>query len=149
MLLKYIDFIWLGNLLLMWRWVWNAYSIIILPDNCGCGVICHCGMSRGHCCILGTTLSRVFWQLTTPLALKYACISYADQMGFFKVRSSEMSQLALRASFEYLCLWVTTMLWVYGRYIHFIYFSAGTVLTSESVLRLNVKFSRRKMVPAL
>ena len=38
----------------------NAYSIIILADNCGCGVICHCGMSRGHCCILGTTLSYVF-----------------------------------------------------------------------------------------
>ena len=65
------EFIWLGNLLLMRRWVWNAYSIIILADNCGCGVICHCGMSRGHCCILGTTLSRVFWQLTTPLNWSY------------------------------------------------------------------------------
>ena len=65
--LKCIEFIWLGNLLLMRRWVWNAYSIIILADNCGCGVICQCGMSRGHCCILWTTLSRVFWQLTTPL----------------------------------------------------------------------------------
>ena len=31
------------------RWVWNTYNIIILADNCGCGVICHCGMSRGHC----------------------------------------------------------------------------------------------------
>ena len=67
MSLKYIEFIWLGNLLLMRRCVWNAYSIIILADNCRCGVICHCGMSRGHFCILGTTLSRVFWQLTTPL----------------------------------------------------------------------------------
>ena len=32
----------------------------ILADNCGCGVICHCRMSRGHCCILGTPLSSVF-----------------------------------------------------------------------------------------
>ena len=69
MSLKYIEFKWLGNLLLMRRWVWNAYSIIILADNCGCGVICNCEMSKGHCCILGTTLSRVFWQLTTPLKL--------------------------------------------------------------------------------
>ena len=38
----------------------RIYNIIILADNCGCGVICHCGMSRGHYCILGTTLSRVF-----------------------------------------------------------------------------------------
>ena len=53
----------------MRRWVINAYSIIILADNCGCGVICHSGMSRGHCCILGTTLSRIFRQLTTPLTL--------------------------------------------------------------------------------
>ena len=67
MSLKYKEFIWLGSLLLMRRWVWNACSIIFLADNCGCGVICHCGMSRGHCCILGTTLSRLFWQLTTPL----------------------------------------------------------------------------------
>ena len=42
------------ELALMQRWVWNASSIIILADNCGCGMICHCGMSRGHCCILGT-----------------------------------------------------------------------------------------------
>ena len=47
----------------------RIYSIIILADNCGCGVICHCGMSRGHCCILGTPLSSVFWQLTIPLGL--------------------------------------------------------------------------------
>ena len=67
MSLKYIEFIWFGNLLLMRRSVWNTYSIIILADNCGCGVISHCGLSRGHCCILGTTLSCVFWQLTTPL----------------------------------------------------------------------------------
>ena len=67
MSLKYIEFIWFGNLLLMRRCVWNAYSIIILADNCGCGVICYCGMSRGHCCILGTPLSSVFWQLTIPL----------------------------------------------------------------------------------
>ena len=32
----------------------------ILPDNCGCGVICHCGMSRGHCCILGTPRPAYF-----------------------------------------------------------------------------------------
>ena len=67
MLLKYIEFIWFGNLLLMQRCVWNAYSIIILADNCGCGVICHCGMSRGHCCIRGTPWSSVFWQLAIPL----------------------------------------------------------------------------------
>ena len=36
------------------------YSIIILADNCGCGVICHCGMSRGHCCILGTPCPAYF-----------------------------------------------------------------------------------------
>ena len=69
MSLKYIEFICLRNLLQMRRWVWNAYSFIILADNCGCGVICHCGMSRGHCCILETTMSRVFWQSTTPLTL--------------------------------------------------------------------------------
>ena len=63
----YIEFIWFGNLLLMRLCVWNAYTIIILADKCGCGVICHCGMSRGHCCILGTPLSSVFWQLTIPL----------------------------------------------------------------------------------
>ena len=51
----------------MRRCVWNLYSNIILADNCGCGVTCHCGMSRGHCCILETTFCRVFWQLTTPL----------------------------------------------------------------------------------
>ena len=57
-----IEFIRFGNLLLMRRCVLNAYrpSIIILADNCGCGVICHCGMSRGHCCIFGTPLSRLF-----------------------------------------------------------------------------------------
>ena len=42
------------------RLVLNAYSITILADNCGSGVIYHCGMSRGHCCILGTPMSRVF-----------------------------------------------------------------------------------------
>ena len=47
----------------------NTYSIIILADNCGSWVICHCGMSRGHCWILGTPLSSVFWQLTIPLKL--------------------------------------------------------------------------------
>ena len=47
----------------MRRLVLNAYSIIILADNCGCGVICHCGMSRGHCCILGTLCLTV----TIPL----------------------------------------------------------------------------------
>ena len=39
--------------------VWNAYSIIVLADNCECGVICHCGMSRGHCCILGPPVPRI------------------------------------------------------------------------------------------
>ena len=66
----YRVYIWFVNLLLMRRCAWNTFSIIILADNCGCGVICYCGMSRGHCCILGTPLSSVFWQLTIPLSLK-------------------------------------------------------------------------------
>ena len=35
-------------------------SIIILADNCGGGVICHCGMFRGHCCIVGTPCPAYF-----------------------------------------------------------------------------------------
>ena len=62
----------------MRRWVWNAYSIIILTDNCGCGVMYHCGMSRGHCCILGTTLSRAFRQLTTPLTCEFCWKCHAQ-----------------------------------------------------------------------
>ena len=30
----------------MRRCAGNAYSIILLADNCGCGVICHCGSSE-------------------------------------------------------------------------------------------------------
>ena len=55
MLLKYIEFILFGNLLLCDD-VYETHTFIILADNCGRGVICHCGMSRGHCCILGTPL---------------------------------------------------------------------------------------------
>ena len=64
----------LGNYLLIdvaqvymiWELALNAamgmkrYSIIILADNCGCGVICHCGMSSGYCCILGTPCPAYF-----------------------------------------------------------------------------------------
>ena len=52
------------------RWPTLNQHLVSVP--CWLGkllLICHCGMSRGHCCILGTTLSRVFWQLTTPLKL--------------------------------------------------------------------------------
>ena len=41
----------------------KRYSII-LADNCGCGVICHCGMSSGHCCSLGALCPAYFEQLT-------------------------------------------------------------------------------------
>ena len=62
-----IDVAQVYRVYMIWELALNAamgmkriYSIIILADNCECGVICHCEMSRGHCCILGTTLSCVF-----------------------------------------------------------------------------------------
>ena len=82
----------ISGLLLMRRWVWNAYSIIILADNCGCGVICHCGMSRGRCWILGTTLSRVFWQLTWPLKRHIKYLLFPTLYSFIQIRSTLLTK---------------------------------------------------------
>ena len=52
---------------MIWELALNAamgmkriYCSIILADNCGFGVICHCGMSRDQSCILGIPCPAYF-----------------------------------------------------------------------------------------
>ena len=52
-------------------------------------------------------------------------------MGFFNLKSPQMSYLALSTSFEYLCFWI------YGHYKYLNYPSAG------------IDYRRLKSVPAL
>ena len=96
---------------------------------------------------LETSLSKIFSPKTrtisvlTRTALKYFCINHGDERV-----SSIWNHPKNLGSFQ--CIWIL-MLWVYGHYKYFNYFSAGSVFRRQNQTSTDVRFWRIKTIPTL